>query len=431
MSTKKTDFTPEEAAQIVLTYGQQKFEAMVKNLRALRAAELSKAIVPPHKHTVGTTSSSGVEDVPPGKLNPKGKDDVLKEELSAHRSEETSGETSPDDLKKEELCKKCGKTHDLSKGCDGLDMTKAMLKDAKGKEKDNGIHPESVLPEDAKSKEVSADGSGGDIKKGKVAKANPPMAKPPSGKNMGTHVPTSKPTAPAMAKEVKEMVVHGSTKPKPPPKDADYKVKQDGEKTSYVRKEELDKGVMADIARQNSPPVPDAPAAAPLPPSPTPAQHANRAAEFASFMPGAGQTGHLMGTPGASANRPGIFGRINRLGKSELAKAVPTRTGVTQPMPSLKPAAAGLHTVGGDPAITHMTATSPSKTAVLPAPASPVSRNVLGKPSLPKLPVLTPRPALKPAGAGLATAGASKDNTFEDKTQQTATKGARPGNVKP
>lgn len=476
MSTK-TNYTPEEAAQIVFAYGQQKMASMVKSLRELRERELSKAIVPPHKHTVGTTSSGGVEDIPPSKTNPKGKNDALKQEMSAHRPEETSGEISPDDLKKEELCKKCGKMHDLSKGCDGLDMGKAMLKDSKGKEKDTGINPSSVLPDDAKSKEVSADGSGGDIKKGKVAKANPPMAKPPSGKNMATAVPTSKPamakdeldkayisptvkfgstkpvTGPAptpkpvtpeeheadkkaagIKKEVKEMVVHGGDKPKPAPKGADYSIKSKGSTTSYVRKEELDKGVMADIAMRNSPPGPEAGPAPVLPKSPTPEQHADRASQFADFMPGAGQTGHLMGTPGMSANRPGIFGRLSKLGKSELAKAVPTKTGVTQPRPGLKPAAAGLSTVGGDPALTHMTATAPSKTAILPkpvpAPTSPVARNVVGKPQLPKSPVLTARPALKPAGAGLATAGASSENTEGDKTQQTATKAARPGNVK-
>ncbi len=382
MST--TTFTNEQAAQIVVEYGRKRFEQITKNLRDLRDAELKKALIPPHKHTVGTTASGGVEDVPPGKINPKGKNDALKsapkmEESSQHRGEETSGEISPDDLSKEELCKKCGKMHDLVKGCDG--MGKAMLKDSKGKEKDNGIHPESVLPDDAKSKEISADGSGGDIKKGKVAKATPPMAKPPSGKNMGTHVPTSQP---------------GMTK-----------------------------GVMADIAMRNSPPGPGAAAPAPKVTLPTPAQHEARQSQYADFTPSAASTGHAM-------PRPGIFGRLGKLGKSELAKAVPTRTGVTQPMPTLKPAAAGMHTVGGSPAMTNMTATAPSKTAILPTPGT-ASRNVLGKPKpvLPKLPVLTQRPALKPAGAKLATAGASKDNSLGDQTQQTATVGAKPSNVKP
>lgn len=383
MST--TNFTDQQAAQIVLEYGRKRFEQITKNLRELRDAELKKALVPPHKHTVGTTSTAGVEDVPPGKVNPRGKNDALKEESSmteesSHRSEETSGEISPDDLSKEELCKKCGKPHDLSKGCDG--MGKAMLKDSKGKEKDNGIHPESVLPEDAKSKEISADGSGGQIKKGKVAKANPPMAKPPGGKNMGTHVPVSKPA--------------------PTP----------------VVKEELDKGVMADIAMRNSPPRPDAPAA-PSVTLPTPAQHEDRAAQFASFMPGAGATGHLMGTPGMSTARPrpGIFGRLGKLGKSELAKAV------TQPLPVLKPAAAGKHTVGGSTAMTAMTPTLPSRTQIVPGAAKfngpvPQMPTFPGKspaPTVPakaqpgaaaRSPVLSKRPALKPAGAKLATAGA-------------------------
>lgn len=482
----KTTFTPEEAAQVVYEYGRKRMAELTKSLRELRERELAKAIVPPHKHTTGTTSSGGIEDIPPGKINPPGKQDVLKEEKSAR--EESSGEISAEDLSKEELCKKCGKTHDLAKGCDGLD--KAMLKDSKGKVKDNGIHPDSVLPEDKDSEEISADGSGGEIKKGKsndikkshafisdaggdkhplymvgstkgkcrecgeaishsnhaetyqdrqkykdqktgpqIRKAaQPPMAKPPSGKNMATHVPTS------MGKEVKEMVVHGQSKPKPAPKGADFSVKTDGKKTTYVRnvrKEELDKGVMADIARRNSPEVPTQ-QPAPVPASPTPAQHADRAAEFAHFTPGAGQTGHLMGTPGASANRPGIFGRLGRFGKSEtFAKAVPTKTGVTQPRPTLKPAATGMHTVGGPAAMTHMTATaaSPDKTAII--PPAPTLPGVAGKvkSNLPRSPVLTPRPALKPAGAGLATAGASTDNTEGDKTAQSLTVGAKPSKM--
>lgn len=450
----KTTFTDAEAAQIAVEYTRKRVAELAKSLKELRERELSKAIVPPHKHNTGTTSSSGVEDVPPGKMNPPGKNDALKEEMSAHKPEETSGEKSPDDLKKESLCKMCGKSHGLEKGCTAKpSMDKAMLKDSKGKEKDNGVHPDSVLPEDKDSEEVSHDGSGGEINKVKKSladirkSAQPPMAKPPSGKNMGTSVPTSAPATPKtpMAKEVKEMVVHNGGKGKPAPKGADYEVKNKDGKTSYVRKEELDKGVLSDIAMRNSPPGPTTPAPAPAVQLPTPAQHADRASQFASFTPGAGQTGHLMGGKGASANRPGIFGRLN---KSEvLAKKTPVPFGqagdtnvnpvakrpATTTLPVLKPAATGMHTVGGAPATTSMTGTvaSPDKTAVVPPPAAAVARNVLGKPAAPASPVLVPRPAVKLPGAHLKTAGASSDNTEGDKTQQTATIGAKPSTIKP
>jgi hypothetical protein len=426
-------FTPEQTVQIAMAYGQKRVAELAKSLRELRdreQAKLAKAIIPPHKHSTGTTSSAGIEDVAPSKLNPPGKHDAYKGEKSAHPPEETSGEISPDDLKKEELCKKCGNTHDLSKGCDGLD--KAILRDTKGKEVDTSEHPKSVVPDDKKSKEVSHDGSGGEIVKkasnipdhltsrqatgenspseeekvhyeyaagpkcecgakisaddysaGKscnscsVKKASPPMAKPPSGKNMNTHVPTS-----------------------------------------------VTKGVMSDVAMRNSPPVPSATAPAPQVKMPSPAEHAQRRETYAAFTPPA-SVGH-------QPKRPGIFGRLNKA--EDLAKGT-----VTQPMPKIKPAGAGMAIAGapaGNTAMTSMTATAASadKTGVLPKPPGTVapavgnvSRNVLGKPTQPpKAPVLTARPALKPAGAKLATAGASRGDTMGDQTVQETTKPATP-----
>lgn len=144
--------------------------------------------------------------------------------------------------------------------------------------------------------------------------------------------------------------------------------------------------------------------------------------------------------------RPGIFGR---LGKSQLAKALPGQSSVTTTLPAIKPAGSGLHTVGGPPGTTK-TAPSVAPSAVTqpgtgflpphlrtPGPALGAQHNphgldpktAPGKPSnMPKSPVassagvasiigapkpvakpttsLTPRPAVKPAGAGLAAAGA-------------------------
>lgn len=403
----KTTFTDQEAALITSEYFHKRVAELTKSLRELRERELAKAIIPPHKHNTGTTSSSGIEDVPPGKTNPPGKMDAMKGEKSAHPAEETSGEISPDDLKKEDLCKECGKGHGMEKTC----MGKAMLRDSKGKVKDNGIHPESVLPEDSKATEInkptaSDAGSGGVIKKSLAdirKAATPPTAKPPSGKNMGTGVPTSAPATPKMPM-----------------------AKEDLEKVGLPADGGM-KAHMSAAASMAARPV----APAPKVQLPSAAQHADRASQFADFTPSAAATGHMMG-----AKKPGIFGR---LGKSEnLAKG----TSVTQPIPKLKPAAAGMHTVGGTTAgLTSVTNTvaSPDKTSVLPKPAAPAmpapaaaaSRNVLGKPNPNASPVLVPRPKVKLPGAHLATAGASKEGTDGDKTQVTNTAGARPANVKP
>ncbi len=433
MSTKKT-FTPDEAAQIAVEYGRMRVNQIAKSLKDLRDRELKKAIIKPHpNHSTGTTSGSGTEDVPPGKVNPPGQNDAMKGEddwkvkpagqahpsqspdanrqkklsqqdaasasgnknkdfkvIGEHlKTEETPGEKSHGEHSPSELCKMCGKSHGMEKGCNPMD--KAMLKDAKGKEKDNGIDPKSVLPEDKKSEEMTHDGSGGDITKGKklgksladIRKAaTPPMAMPPSGKNMNTHVPTSKPAG-AMAKEVKEMVVHGS-KAVAPPKGADYDAKQKGDKAVYVAKDEqaMVKAGPAEAATQ----------------------------------------------PG----RPGIFGRLGA-----------TKTLV--PPPGLKTAAAGLHPAGGGPKpMTAMSAThQPPKTEVslgstqggapslagaaptapnnmpkspMATPAKPVSAkgpnalgSIIGAPPVvapASTKSLAPAPTLKPAGMALEPAGA-------------------------
>lgn len=67
-------YTPDEAAAILKKAAQEKIAKFEADLRDLRSRELKKAIVPPHKHTTGTTSSAGIEDVAPGKLNPPGID---------------------------------------------------------------------------------------------------------------------------------------------------------------------------------------------------------------------------------------------------------------------------------------------------------------------------------------------------------------------
>lgn len=410
----KTTFTSEEAAQVAAEFFRQRVDELAKHLRELRDRELKKTgagIVPPHKLSdSNNTAESGTVGVPGNMNNPRGKKDALKaapkmEETSGdHAPEETSGDHPPEEtsveksektkeevyrerfnqeqqvkakakenaadrkvwdehnerktnernLTKEELCKKCGKSHDLEKGCTPLDMDKAMLKDSKGKEKDNGIHPDSVLPDDKTSEEVSADGSGGQIKKGKGLKkaVAVPTAKPPSG-NLQTPVSGQAPKNPAMdakpvAKGSKTMTVpaskprnniavahskrggagagaHSDKRPSAGPSASEW----DYEDSPAPKKEDLDKAGLSTEAKQHGIMEGSRQAAqataAPAKPVvlPSPKEQEARASTFADFMPPAGKTGH---TP---TQQVGIF---SRLGKSQLTKASPVLTD----MPKLK-----------------------------------------------------------------------------------------------
>lgn len=147
----------------------QKFEA---ELQMLRARELKKALVPPHKHNEGTTASAGVEDVPAPKM-----------------------------VAKAMLCKECGYEHPMDKphvkknaqfgygsnpnapvvpsaamkkDVAPSPMGKAMMSDDKGKLIDTGKVAGSKQADDTNSKHVnkpenSDPGSGGVITKGPKA----------------------------------------------------------------------------------------------------------------------------------------------------------------------------------------------------------------------------------------------------------------------
>jgi hypothetical protein len=462
VSTKT--YTPEEAAQILVEATRLRVNQIAKSLKDLRERELKKAIIPPHKHNTGTTSSGGIEDVPPGKSNPPGQHDALKAEQSPSGSncsnpmhgktpcEPDSGDghayrapakgpttshsggsqtTAPKSghlsVVKGELCKGCGKAHEMDKAC-GMEKAlrehvaeagdechscgnklkagdkiyqhdvgarglycskpcgashsetpsakfadkvigKAMLKDSKGKEKDNGIHPSSVLPEDKKPEEANTtDGSGGEIVKGKKLgksladlrkAATPPMAKPPSGKNMGTHVPTSNPAG-GMAKEVKEMVVHNSN-PVKPPKGADYSAKKDGDKAVYTGKEELNKAGLAPAL------------------SPAPSKKA-------------GIFGRLQGIDGGKS--PARFaGPVPKLGASSTTPTVPALQAVPKPAaPATNPARPANVT------------TNPG---AVPATGPNAVGKLVGAPPIVAKPTtaLAPRPAPKLGAFGLDQAG--------------------------
>ena len=209
-------YTPNEAGTLLMKFAKEKVDAFAKEMETLRTRELKKAIIPAHAHDKGITAGSDTEDIPPGKINPKGKDD---------------------DLGKEELCKECGEKHDLTKGCMAKSVDKMIvhgskkvapatkaadykitqtknqttftkkseLVDAKGNRSSNDVVDGSVLPGDKKSKVVKTPGSGGSIlpgahlfKKSELAKAEDhpqcPDCKgkiPSNGK--GGHVPHSVP----------------------------------------------------------------------------------------------------------------------------------------------------------------------------------------------------------------------------------------------
>lgn len=294
-------YTIEEAREVLLKNTREKISAYAKEIEALRERELKKAVIQPHKHNQGLQAASAAEDMPPSKVNPKGIDKKLDKNIAATAPTTSMATAAPGPSmamaeKAEVLCKKCGKSHDMQKGCgemekaaqdgtkippptggaegDWRDAQEAMaqqkgvkksdLIDAKGKRTDNHTVAGSKLPDDAKPKQVNEGtaknpGSGGiklpgsNLKKSELKKnAAPPTAKPPSGKNMGTAVPTSAPKAP------------------------------------------MAKGMLTDAAKQADPisaahAAAQPAAAAPAPKMPTPAQHAERAAGFQAAMGGAFQ----------------------------------------------------------------------------------------------------------------------------------------------
>lgn len=328
MAQEKT-YTAEEAVEILKKHTKEKVEAFEKSIKELRERELKKALIPTHRHDPGSIAGGGTEDIPAGKANPKG-------------------------MAKMDLCKKCGKAHKAMEKCGDMQVVKSDLVDSKGKRSDNHTVAGSVLPDDKKSKVVEAEGSGGDISKGKslkkeeplmkppvseaqrramgaaasgnstlgipkkvgkefinadkggklpeAKKAEPPMAKPPSGVNMATNVPKSKPMAP---------------KPPAPVGTAPMA------KAALAPNKMMQNHALVDSQKAaGAAPVAAAPAVA----LPTQAEHAARANTFAehmggpSFQPQAKPALNLKSpkaagvTNAAPASKPGIFGRL--MGKS-------------------------------------------------------------------------------------------------------------------
>lgn len=287
MANDKT-YSVAEATQILMKSVKEKVEAFEKEIANQHARELKKAIIPSHKHNQGTVASAGIEDVPPGKANPKGIEKTEPSKVVVHDSSKPKVPSDqrdytaqvskdktvfkPKDVKKAELCKKCGKEHgpELEK-CGDMEpgkVVKSDLVDAKGNKKDNHTVKGAVLPDDKKSKVIDTkEGSGGAIKKGaeEMSKAGaapkPPQAKPPSGA-MGAAVPTSK--------------------------------------------NELEKGVMADVVARESAHAGAPKPAAPNVQLPSQAQHAARAAGYQAAMSGAYSPSPAPAAPAPVMPKPAV-----------------------------------------------------------------------------------------------------------------------------
>jgi len=139
-------------------------EQIVQRLEELNKAEAaSKSLIPPHKHQAGLSAGAGVEDVPPLQVNPLG---MAKEETKMSAKCAKCGE-----LWKEESSK-CGKCGHLEK-CGDIEppLKKTSIVYAPGGPLQlQGLNPKAKLTPANASEivEVSAEGSGGQIKKGSL-----------------------------------------------------------------------------------------------------------------------------------------------------------------------------------------------------------------------------------------------------------------------
>lgn len=191
----------------------EKIEAFRLKIKSLSERELAKAtkqsrssgLIPTHAHTPGMSTGGGVEDVSASRVKELAASETGKNEVSM----------------KSEKCTKCGDMHMPMAKCGSVVAEKSELIDAKGDKSSNSV----VTEFNDKPKEFKNKGSGGKITlpgsklQKKVAKAltagmnsgapsmavnqlgkagpGVPAAKPPSGINMATHTPSSKPGAKA------------------------------------------------------------------------------------------------------------------------------------------------------------------------------------------------------------------------------------------
>lgn len=170
---------------------------------------------------------------------------------------------------------------------EGRSLGKTDLIDAKGKKVERGVVGK-LPPKASGVKELSAGGSGTDPKKNTHAKAEPPMAKPPSGKAPGTMTPVAKPAAPAAAPAVK------------PPKPIAPKAPTAGAAGLMGKGEPT----------LNGAPVPKAPIVAKAAPNPA-MQHALIAGSKAAAGPAAPAS--PLASPARPLQHPAQMGRANAM----------------------------------------------------------------------------------------------------------------------
>jgi hypothetical protein len=325
-------YTPEEAREILLKATREKVDAYAKEIEALRGRELKKALIPPSsKDKPGHYASSGVEDVPHGKVNPKGVDKSMGKadamdkavdkvvvptkstkkppppppgaDYTAHKE----GTKTVYEAKKAEV-EKCG---DMKAGDDPT--KKAELVDAKGNRKDSHTVSGSKTPDDKKPEHVNKPGktsktagSGGVILPGsklKKADAAPPTAKPP-GKSPAAAAPTSAPKAPKMPAMKAELDkgmtgdMKGGGKPvaSPEARSADFSAAMSG---AFQPKGPVTSGLQLD--------KPKAPGAAPAMAKPA-APAGLKSPKAAGVTQSAGPV--MNAARPAPAAKPGIFGRL-------------------------------------------------------------------------------------------------------------------------
>lgn len=394
------------------------FEQEILKLRKREElrANLHKAIIPPHRHNTGQSVGAAVEDIPAAKLaqkaemcktcgsevckcmsktsalenkvqegadeNPKSKVDTSADKVKAPGS---GGQIKrgPKALAKSAMAKMdsapmpamAQTAGAAAEGMPGTPMQKSKPLDEKhwkpkpaapGESEEETAHREllnTILGPGGGSKDHKARIKAGYEKlaglraKKEAKKAEPPMAKPPSGVNMSTKVPASKPMAPPKmpgAPAMKGELEKGDKNPNPGEAcrlcGGEGKIQKIRGKTKYLATctrchgnteeqgpstaikpnqhtdvsghkvkrydaegKELEKGVMADIARRNSPPSPSNPATPPQAktPMPSPEQHAQRAAVHQQALQGAFEPkAPVVSGLELQPKKPGIFGRI-------------------------------------------------------------------------------------------------------------------------
>lgn len=137
----------------------ERIEAFRLQIKEVRERELSKALIPIHDHKPGTTVGSGTEDVPYGKLNPKG---VAKNAMMGYGGSNLPIQgagmapgagglaMSQKPVVKAEMCKKCGNMHMPLDKCGADTMVvgakKAELQDEKGHRESNSVNTPHPTP---------------------------------------------------------------------------------------------------------------------------------------------------------------------------------------------------------------------------------------------------------------------------------------------